>query len=119
MLNPEPVLNERVKFPAGSIAGINFHHAALPFHGDDALLKRRKKLSRIGNTLHEEVRRRVIVREDFDRADAQYFVPEGLVELEVFHVPELEGIDGGGEPAALEIDAIVRHAIAGSLDDDH
>ncbi len=95
---------------------IQFQHPALSFHGDDSLLKRREQLPGVGDSAHVEVGAGVIVGEDFDGADAQYSFKERLMEFEVFDVPEFHGVDGGAEPAALEVDAVIGDAVARAFD---
>src|SRR5437588_11155624 len=85
-----------------SRSGVHFQDAALAFDGDDALFEGAEELAGVRDAAQVEVGRRVVVGEDFNRADGEDLFRKRLVELDVFDVPELKGVDGGGEPAALE-----------------
>src|SRR4029079_17970367 len=66
-----------------------------------------------------KLRGRVVVRDDHDRADAQDAVQEGLVELDVLDVPELQRVDVLGQQPAFEIDAVVTDPVTNRLRLDH
>src|SRR5689334_12351649 len=78
--NPEPQKRQSL----GS--RIHFYDPALAFDGDDALFELLENRARIGQAAKEQLGIGIVVREDFDVADAADAVDHRLVKRDVLDV---------------------------------
>src|SRR5438105_4229310 len=80
----------RSRHVAAVTADVHFDDAALAFDGDDALFEGFEEGTGVGYADDVEARGGVVVGDDGDVADAHDAVEEGLLETDVFNVPEFE-----------------------------
>src|SRR5439155_26670992 len=86
-----------------SIPHVHLDHPALALDRDDALLEGLEQRARIRQSMQLQQRGGVVVADDFDVADADDAVEQGLVEGDVLDVPELQRVDPPRQQAALVI----------------
>jgi hypothetical protein len=96
-------------------AGIYLNHTRLPLHRNHPLLERFEQRLGVGNTGDDQHRRCRMFGENGNRADTEDAGHEGLVEAEVFDVPEFQRVDVAAQKAALKVNAVVGDAEAISL----